>query len=123
MDSIENNFALYILDGGLLFIRYHKGIVINYEAAVRIVADRLKLQNGICYPALCDVRGIEEVDKPARDYLAREGSILLKAVAFIVGNPMSDILSYFYLKTTKPSIPTKAFQDRDEAKLFLEKYI
>ncbi|HAB26505.1 MAG TPA: hypothetical protein DCE27_01090, partial [Xanthomarina gelatinilytica] len=62
-------------------------------------------------------------DKPGRDYLAREGSTLLKAVAFIVGDPMSDILSYFYLKTTKPSIPTKAFQDMDEAKLFLEKYI
>ncbi|MGB3345427.1 MAG: hypothetical protein WBA61_16070 [Aequorivita sp.] len=123
MDFIENNFALYTLDGGLLFIRYHKGVVIDHEAAVRIVADRLKLQNGICYPALCDVRGIEEVDKPGRDYLAREGSILLKAVAFIVGNPMSDILSYFYLKTTKPSIPTKAFQDMDEARLFLENYI
>tara|TARA_R110002050_G_scaffold288729_2_gene440870 strand:- start:46 stop:192 length:147 start_codon:yes stop_codon:yes gene_type:complete len=48
---------------------------------------------------------------------------LLKAVAFIVGDPMSDVLSYFYLKTTKPFIPTKAFQDMDEAKLFLEKYI
>jgi hypothetical protein len=66
---------------------------------------------------------VEEVDKPARDYLASEGSILLKAVAFIVGNPMSNIISYFYLKTTKPSIPTKAFQDVEEAKLFLEKYI
>ena len=123
MDSIENNFALYTLNGGLLHIRYYKGIVINHEAAVRIVADRLRLQNGIFYPALCDIRGVEEVDKPGRDYLAREGSILLKAVAFIVGDPMSDILSYFYLKTTKPSIPTKAFQHMDEAKLFLEKYI
>lgn len=123
MDSIENKFALYTLNGGLLHIRYYKDIVINHEAAIRIVADRLKLQNGISYPALCDIRGVEEVDKPGRDYLAREGSILLKAVAFIVGDPMSDILSYFYLRTTKPSIPTKAFQEMEEAKLFLEKYI
>lgn len=123
MDSIENNFALYTLNGGLLHIRYYKDIVINHEAAVRIVADRLRLQQGICYPALCDIRGVEEVDKPGRDYLAREGSILLKAVAFIVGNPMSDIISYFYLKATKPSIPTKAFQDVDKAKSFLENYI
>lgn len=123
MDSIENKFALYTLNGGLLHIRYYKDIVINHEAAIRIVADRLKLQNGISYPALCDIRGVEEVDKPGRDYLAREGSILLKAVAFIVGDPMSDILSYFYLRTTKPSIPTKAFQEMEDAKLFLEKYI
>ncbi|PHR12831.1 MAG: hypothetical protein COA40_08175 [Aequorivita sp.] len=123
MDSIENNYALYTLDGGILYIRYHADIVIKYEGAVKIVADRLRFQQGICYPALCDITGVEEVDKPARDYLASEGSILLKAVAFIVGNPMSNIISYFYLKTTKPSIPTKAFQDVEEAKLFLEKYI
>jgi len=123
MDSIENNYALYTLEAGLLYIRYHKNIVINHEAAVRIVADRLRLQNGISYPALCDIRGVEEVDKRGRDYLAREGSILLKAVAFIVGNPMSNIISYFYIKTTKPLIPTEAFHDIYEAKLFLEDYI
>lgn len=123
MDSIENNFALYKLDGGILYIRYHKGTVINHEGAVRIVADRFRLQKGICYPALCDMRGVEEVDKPARDYLALEGSILLKAVAFVVGDPTSEIISYFYRRITKPSIPTKTFQNMDEAKLFLAKYI
>lgn len=123
MNTIENNFASYKLDGGLLYIRYHIGIVINHEGAVRIVADRLRLQKGISYPALCDIRGVEEVDKPARDYLALEGSVLLKAVAFIIGDPMSEILSYFYVRTTKPSIPTESFQDLDKAKKFLDKYI
>jgi len=123
MNTIENNFASYKLDGGLLYIRYHIGIVINQEGAVRIVADRLRLQKGISYPALCDIRGVEEVDKPARDYLALEGSVLLKAVAFIIGDPMSEILSYFYVRTTKPSIPTESFQDMDKAKKFLDKYI
>src|SRR5690606_22172424 len=110
MDSIENIFALYTLNGGLLHIRYYQDIVINQDADIRIVEDPLRLKSGIYYPAVVDIRVVEEVDKPGRDYLAREGFILLKAVAFIVGDPMSDILSYFCLKTTKPSIPTKAFR-------------
>lgn len=123
MRSIENNYAFYKLDGGILYIRYHIGIIITLNAAIKIVADRLRLQDGISYPALCDIRGVKEVNKPARDYLALEGSILLKAVAFIIEHPMSEVLSKFYLRTTKPPVPIQSFQDLKEAEKFLANYI
>jgi hypothetical protein len=66
---------------------------------------------------------VKEVNKPARDYLALEGSILLKAVAFIIEHPMSEVLSKFYLRTTKPPVPIQSFQDLKEAEKFLANYI
>lgn len=123
MVSNENNYAFYKLDGRILYIRYHIGIVITLNAAVKIVADRIRLQDGVSYPALCDIRGVKEVYKPARDYLALEGSVLLKAVAFIVENPMSEVLSMFYIKTTKPPVPTQSFQNQKDAERFLAEFL
>lgn len=123
MVSHENNYAFYKLDGRILYIRYHIGIVITLNAAVKIVADRIRLQDGVSYPSLCDIRGVREVHKPARDYLALEGSVLLKAVAFIVENPMSEVLSMFYLKTTKPPVPTQSFQNQRDAERFLAEFL
>ncbi|MEH6764672.1 MAG: hypothetical protein V7655_09255 [Aequorivita antarctica] len=120
LESIENNYASYTLSGGIVHIRYHIGISISLDAAVKIVADRLLLQAGESYPVLCDIRGVREVNKAARDYLALEGSLLIKAAAFIVEIPMTSILSKFYVQTAKPPIPTRAFLDFEEARGFLE---
>lgn len=123
LESIENNYASYTLSGGIVHIRYHIGISISLDAAVKIVADRLQLQAGESYPVLCDIRGVREINKAARDYLALEGSLLIKAAAFIVEIPMTSILSKFYVQTAKPPIPTRAFLDFEEARGFLEEFV
>lgn len=123
LDYIENNYASYKFADDVVYIRYHIGITIDYKAAVKIVEDRLILQEGQSFPVLCDVRGVKDINKSARDYLAIEGSLFIKAVAFIVENPLSEIMSKFYLRASKPSIPTKAFLTIEEAKEFLGEYI
>ncbi len=122
LDYIENIYATYKIDNGILNIRYHIGTSINLAAAVKIVQDRLTLQKGQSFPALCDMRGVREVNKEARDYLAMEGSVLLKAVAFVVEPPVSDAISKFYLFANKPPIPTEAFYKTENAKKFLTDY-
>lgn len=122
-EYIENDYASYRFVDDILYIRYHIGITIDYVAAVKIVEDRLALQAGESFPVLCDVRGVKDINKSARDYLAIEGSIFIKAVAFIVENPLSEIMSKFYLRASKPSIPAKAFLSIEEAKEFLSDYI
>ncbi|SRX76478.1 hypothetical protein AEQU3_03478 [Aequorivita antarctica] len=107
----------------IVYIRYHIGITIDRKAAVKIVEDRLILQEGQTFPVLCDIRGVKDINKSARDYLAIEGSMLIKAVAFIVEPPLSEIMSKFYLKASKPPIPSRAFQTMEEAKEFLNEYI
>ncbi len=123
LDYIENSYASYKFMDGIVYIRYHIGITIDFNAAVRIVEDRLVLQEGQAFPVLCDIRGVKDINKSARDYLAMEGSTLIKAVAFIVEPPLSEVMSKFYLKASKPPIPTKSFQSMDEAKEYLDEYL
>lgn len=117
----ENEYATYHIQDGILHINYKDGIKIDLTAAVRIVEDRLRLQEGLSYYVICDIRGLREVDKSARDYLALEGSILVKSVAYIIETNVSKALSEFYLRISKPPIPSRTFTDLVAARAFLNK--
>lgn len=116
---LENDFATYHIRDGILRINYRQGISIDLPTAILIVEDRMALQEGLPYPVLCDIRGIHEVDKSARDYLAIEGSVLVTAVAFLIEPTVSRVLSEFFLRIHNPPIPSKAFTDREAALAFL----
>lgn len=80
------------------------------------------MQNEKSYPVLCDIRGVVDSDKAARDYLAQSGSVLAKAVSIVTNQSVSLIMTSFYLKICKPSVPTKIFTDDSSALAFLEAY-
>lgn len=120
--SLSNDYATFWIDDGILHFIYHPGIVINIAAAEKVVADRLKCQEDKIYPVFCDTRGIKDTDKEARDYLAREGSIMTPAVAFLVNPPISKAITDFYVRTNKPITPTKIFTEKYEALKFLKGY-
>jgi hypothetical protein len=79
-------------------------------------------QKNMSYLVCCDARGLKEIDKAARDYLAREGSDLVIAVGILIESPVTRILTNFYLTISKPLTPTKLFTDRDEAIAYLNSY-
>lgn len=119
----DNEFAQFWIHNEILFFKYKPNVVINLTAAQRIVADRIQLQNEMAYPIFCDIRGIVDSDKAARDYLAQSGSILTKAVSLVGHQSVSLSMTSFYLKICKPSVPTKIFTDESAALVFLEKYV
>ena len=124
MDSyFENSFAQFWISDGILFFEYKSHIAIDLRAAQLIVADRIRFQNGVSYPIFCDARGILEMDKPARDFLAQSGSILAKAVGLLVHQQVSSSMSSFYLRVNKPRVPTKSFTDKASVLSFLASYI
>lgn len=119
----ENDYTSYRFHDAILHIIYHQGVCIDLKAAVQIVQDRLLLQEGVSLPVLCDIRGIKEINKQARAYLAIEGSTLIKAVAVIVEPPVSKMLSEFYIRTSNPPIPTQSFERTEDALTFLKGYM
>ena len=118
----ENEYAQFWIKDGILFFEYRPNVVIDLTIAHRIVADRIQMQNEKSYPVLCDIRGVVDSDKAARDYLAQSGSVLAKAVSIVTNLSVSLIMTSFYLKICKPSVPTKIFTDDSSALAFLETY-
>lgn len=119
----ENEYAEYLLIDQIVHITYKKGVNIDLAASVEIVKDRLMFQQGKSFPILCDIRNLREVNKSARDYLAIEGSLWVKAVAFIIEPPVSEVLSKFYLKTSNPPIPIESFKQIPEALSYLNTFL
>lgn len=120
--TYKNKYAEFWIEDGILYFVYKPGTVINLKAAKSIVKDRIRLQNEKEYPVLCDMRNLNIVEKPARDYLAAEGSYLTKAVALLVNELYSEKLSDIFIQNSKPSIPTQQFTSKIKAVEFLSKY-
>ncbi|MFV5703065.1 hypothetical protein ACM55F_14430 [Flavobacterium sp. XS2P12] len=122
-EYFENEFAVFWISENILFFEYKPDVVINLAAAQRIVADRIQMQNEKAYPVLCDIRGISDSDKAARDYLAQHGSVLTKAVSILAHQTVSILMISFYLKISKPQVPTKVFSDKPAALKFLKAFV
>jgi len=122
-EAFENQNARFWIDNGILFFEYKAHTALDLEVAMRVVADRIAFQNERLLPVICDTRGIVSIDKAARDYLAKSGSLLAKAVALIGGENVSMTMSTFYLEISKPSVPTRIFTVEQEALDYLLDFV
>lgn len=123
LDPIENDIAEFWVENGILYFIYKPNTILKLKTAEKVVKDRLQFQNDKEYPVLCDTRGIIDAEKAARDFLAKEGSLQAKAVAFLVNPPLTEAMAQFYIRTSKPVIPTRIFTKKKEAITFLENFI
>lgn len=122
-ESYRNQNARFWIEEGILFFEYKPNTIIDLEVAMRVVADRVAFQNERQLPVFCDMRGMISIDKAGRDYLAKSGSLLAKAVALIVNENVSMTLSTFYLEINKPSVPTQIFTDEQVALEYLRSFL
>lgn len=65
---------------------------------------------------LVDMRGVRSQTREARQYFAgHEAEQVTRAVALLIGSPVSRVLANFYLRLRTPRIPTALFTNEDEA--------
>ena len=91
--------------------------------AHEIIVAVAKISQGKKYPLLSDVRNIKSVDRPAREYFAKEFDKVVSAAAGLVGSPMTMIMANFFLRVNKPSLPTRLFTSEAEAIEWLKGFI
>ena len=120
--STTNEYATFWIEEGILYFIYHPGTILNLRVAEKVVADRLKFQQDITYPVFCNAQGVKDTEKAARDFLAREGSFLVRAVAYLVNPPISHAITDFFLRANRPTIPAEIFTEKFEALSFLKPY-
>ncbi|HEA29174.1 MAG TPA: hypothetical protein ENH91_04150 [Leeuwenhoekiella sp.] len=122
MEFLRTPYAQIQVKDGILYFTYLPISNFNIQIAKQVVADRLKVQGEISYPILCDIRQLNFPDLEARRYLAIEGSILTKAVAYL-NSPTSDHLTHFFVRVDQPVVPTKLCTSQDEALEFLNAFV
>jgi|SRR5690554_4291384 len=118
----ENQHSKLWVADGLLYFIYKPIPYLDLETAKKIVSDRLQYQQHVYFPILCDTRGIKDSEKTARDYLAKEGSTLAKAVAILDDRNVSRVMHRFYLRHNQPVVPTQVFSTQEAAITYLAAY-
>ena len=114
--------ADFWIEEGILHFVYKPNTLIDIEAARAVVKERLRFQNGISYPILCDIRLLKTANKAAREYLAEQGCVNALAVALLIEKAYSGTLSKAFINISNPSVPTREFTSMPEALWFLNSY-
>lgn len=115
-------YVKFWVEDGILYFVYNPSTLLTLKIAEKIVQQRIAFQNEISYPILCDLRNLNAVNKPARDYLAVEGTFLSTAVALLIDRNYSARLSAQFIKTSSPPVVIKEFYSISPALEFLNKY-
>jgi len=69
---------------------------------------------------LIDMKNIKGASAGARKTLAQASPTLVKGVATLISNPISRLLSNFILGLNKPVYPTRAFSNKEQARVWLK---
>ncbi|MDY7396862.1 hypothetical protein UMM65_16570 [Aureibaculum sp. 2210JD6-5] len=122
-DVYDAPHAKFWIQNEILHCTYKHIELLDLATAQSIVRDRLHFQQEISYPIFCDIRGMMSSEKSARDYLAKNGSILAKAVAIYDDRYIAEVMSQFYLNKNRPLVPSKLFRNYQEAIEFLNQFL
>ncbi len=82
------------------------------------------VDGGIARPVLMDIRQIQAIDWQARAFFASETSVAhSRAVALLIGTPVSRMIGNFFLVLNKPRVPLRLFTDEGEAIEWLKGFL
>ncbi|GAA3586909.1 hypothetical protein Q4Q39_19250 [Flavivirga amylovorans] len=119
---IENEYAKFWIEKGILYTVYKNSVSLNESAAIKIVENRLTLQQGKSFLILSDVRGLKNTNKNTRNYFAMESSVPITAVALLVNSPLDNTLPEFFIKANNPVFKIETFTEKENALEFLNNY-
>jgi hypothetical protein len=122
IEKYETAYLKLWIDQGILFCEYADHLEMDLNIAKLCVESRVEFSKGISYPVCIRVKKIKSIDKQARQYLANEGTALVKAGALIIGSPVTKILGNIFLQIDKPSVPTRLFTNEEEGIEWLKKF-
>ncbi|RNL83557.1 hypothetical protein ED312_14930 [Sinomicrobium pectinilyticum] len=108
-EFLENKYARLWIGQGILFVTYKPATVLDLRAAIRLTSDRLSLQGKKAYPVFVDFRGVKDLTRKARNYLAGEGALYIRVLGVYATSPLGRLMAYFYVKANAPAIPIGIF--------------
>ena len=123
-ESIQNTteYADMSFENGIFILTYKPLNLLDLTIAKKMVKDRLAFKEGQSYPSLFDIREVKSTSKEARDYMANEGSDLVKASALLINSSVTKMIGNFFISVSKPKSPTKLFTDKNKSIAWLQQF-
>lgn len=111
------------MDHDILCCKFSNGLRLSLEVAKSCVEGRIFFSKGKSYPLLINMTGISSSTKDARQYMATIGVILSKADALVIKSSFLRVLGNLLLAIDKPRVPTKMFNNEEDARGWLSKFV
>ncbi|MCK4765615.1 MAG: STAS/SEC14 domain-containing protein [Candidatus Aminicenantes bacterium] len=123
--TIETRTAAVSLDdGGFVRIVINSKAEIDLKDITEINKGIRKFNQGEKIPIFLDARGTKSITREARSFGDDEKSTeVTKAVAFLIGNPVSRVIGNFFLGLNKPPFPFKMFTSEEKAIRWLKEFL
>jgi len=118
----EGDYVRIWLEHNILFLEYKDDLALTQEVAREVLSNRITFQQNREYAVFCNPSGILSADPKALDYLAKEGTILIRAIAFYAPTPIPHLLTEFFLEAHKKNVPAEMFKYKNQAIKYLTPY-
>ena len=120
-ELVKPAFRASLGQDGIVWLIWLPNAEVTLAAAKESVAAIATLTQGKSSPLLVDMRTVRFTDLEARAYYSGPRNTATKAIALLVGSPVSRVIADFFLRINKPSIPTRMFTSEAEALEWLKK--
>ncbi len=105
-----NGSKIWLDEEGILWVRVPDGAVEDLEASTEGREVHARLAQGRRRPVLVDISRMSAQTRESRQYYtAPEGEAFYKAVALLVGTPVSRVIGNFFIGLNKPNYPLRLF--------------
>lgn len=121
-DIVETPYLKMWMEENILYAVYTKNLDLTINVAKQCVSERIAFSEGVSRVCIFDVTGVKSVTKEAREYLASEGAMYIKAGALLIKSALTRMLGNIFLLINKPYVPTKLFTDIKDAKEWLKQF-
>lgn len=120
MKSIETSLATFEYQDNILYVKPFEGIFLDKLEMESLLHSAIELVEGEKYFAVIDTSNNIDSSKDAREYYANnELNKFRYADAFIVSSLPLRMVINFFIRVNKPSIPTKMFNTKESAFLWI----
>lgn len=122
-EPFETDYVKMWIEQGIMHTTYPPGTVITLDIAKKIVEDRLVYCEGKMYPGLADIRNMKKAEYAAMKFWSSKESYgCISALAVHSDSRIGKTFFNFWFKVDKPYKPTKYFNDKETAYLFLKPF-
>jgi hypothetical protein len=117
---VATRTCTFVMEGGLLVARFLQGAEVTGADARANLEASARLSGGRRVAVLVDLRQLKSQAADARALLAGPSAARVsRAVALLIGSPLSRVLGNFYLRFNRPETPTRLFSSEAEARAWL----